>query len=246
MRAQSSPSPPTFRVNTMVRSIKQDSIFWSLRQTFQKLSNILHPSRQNWTTKVWFFFCKWKIIDENIWANYFSPLTFSWSVSMENYCLLLILFLHNWYQNYMGIDYLLEIRIHTFFDLGNMLLYLILHQCLQLHHHQGQQDFGILLLHLALHILVSSLARQFPFNVLKIDIKSVSMPMIGHLCHPILNFDHRQLLNLIKNTWFIETSKFLHFFNGFTDSFLINQVRFSIRFRWQITIFCQKTDWYCH
>ena len=98
------------------------------------------------------------------------------------------------------IDYLLEIlRTNTFFDLGNMLLYLILHQCLQLHHHQGQQDFGILLLHLALHILVSSLARQFPFNVLKIDIKSVSIPMIGHLCHPILNFDPRQLLNLIKN-----------------------------------------------
>ena len=42
--------------------------------------------------KIWFF-CKWKIIDENFWANYFSPLTFSWSVSIENYCLLLILYI---------------------------------------------------------------------------------------------------------------------------------------------------------
>ena len=67
-------------------SIRQDSTFWSSRQMLnlvrieklldvvdfinflrilQNLSNILHPSRQNWTTKVWFF-CKWKIIDENI------------------------------------------------------------------------------------------------------------------------------------------------------------------------------------
>ena len=48
----------------------------------QKLSNIWHPSRQNSTTEVCFF-CKKKIIHENIWANYFSPLTFSWSVSMK-------------------------------------------------------------------------------------------------------------------------------------------------------------------
>ena len=44
----------------------------------QKLSNILHPSRQNWKTEVCFF-CKRKIIHENIWANYFSFLTLSWS-----------------------------------------------------------------------------------------------------------------------------------------------------------------------
>ena len=33
-------------------------------------------------------------MDENIGVNYFSHLTFSWSVLMENYSLLLILFLH--------------------------------------------------------------------------------------------------------------------------------------------------------
>ena len=59
--------------------IRQDSIFWSLRQMLyllrvekflavvhfiyflrimQKLSNILHPSRQNWTTEDWFFLQK--------------------------------------------------------------------------------------------------------------------------------------------------------------------------------------------
>ena len=48
----------------------------------QKLSNILHPSRQNWTTEVCFF-CKRKLIHDNIWANDFSPLTLSWSVSMK-------------------------------------------------------------------------------------------------------------------------------------------------------------------
>ena len=59
--------------------IRQDSTFWSLRQLLyllrgekflavvhfiyflrimQKLSNILHPSRQNWTTEDWFFLQK--------------------------------------------------------------------------------------------------------------------------------------------------------------------------------------------
>ena len=59
--------------------IIQDSTFWSLRQLLyllrgekflavvhfiyflrimQKLSNILHPSRQNWTTEDWFFLQK--------------------------------------------------------------------------------------------------------------------------------------------------------------------------------------------
>ena len=42
------------------------------------------------------FFCKRNIINENIWVNYFSPLAFYWSVSMEKYCLLLILFLHGY------------------------------------------------------------------------------------------------------------------------------------------------------
>ena len=37
---------------------------------------------QNWATEVCFF-CKRKIIHENIWANNFSPLTLSWSVSMK-------------------------------------------------------------------------------------------------------------------------------------------------------------------
>ena len=56
-------------------------LFFFLR-ILQKLSNILHPSRQNWTTEVCFF-CKRKIIHENIWAKYFSPIIFSWSVSMK-------------------------------------------------------------------------------------------------------------------------------------------------------------------
>ena len=72
-----------FRVATKIPrrfwSIRQDSIFWSLRQMLyllrvekflavvhfiyflrimQKLSNILHPSRQNWTTEDWFFLQK--------------------------------------------------------------------------------------------------------------------------------------------------------------------------------------------
>ena len=38
-----------------------------------KLSNTLHPNRQNWTKKS-YFLCKRKIIHENIWAKYFSPL----------------------------------------------------------------------------------------------------------------------------------------------------------------------------
>ena len=53
--------------------------FWRI---LQKLSKILHPSRQNWTTEVCFF-CKRKLIHENIRATYFSPLTLSWSVSMK-------------------------------------------------------------------------------------------------------------------------------------------------------------------
>ena len=48
----------------------------------QKLSNILFLADKIEQLKS-VFFCKRKIIHENIWANYFSPLTLSWSVSMK-------------------------------------------------------------------------------------------------------------------------------------------------------------------
>ena len=43
-----------------------------------------------------YFFCKRKIIYENIWANYFSPLTLSWSVSMK-------ITVCSWYLSSMGL-----------------------------------------------------------------------------------------------------------------------------------------------
>ena len=75
----------------------QDSTFWSLRQMLyywvrcekllavqhfifflqilQKLSNILHPSRQNWTTEVCFFLQKennsWKYLSQLLLTSYF-------------------------------------------------------------------------------------------------------------------------------------------------------------------------------
>ena len=94
-------------------SIRQDLTFWSLRQMLnwvrgkkllavlhfiyflrilQKLSKILLPSRQNWTTKVWFFLQK-----KDNWRKYLSQQVLSYFILVclnENNCLLLILFLH--------------------------------------------------------------------------------------------------------------------------------------------------------
>ena len=59
----------------------------------QKLSNILHPSRQNWTTKVCFFLQKednsWKYLSQLLLISYFLLVCLN-----ENYWRLLILFLH--------------------------------------------------------------------------------------------------------------------------------------------------------
>ena len=101
-------------------AIRQDSTFWSLKQMFywvrgekllavphfifflrilQKLSNILHPSRQNWTTEVCFFLQK----DDNSW-KYLSQLLLTSCFILvclnENFWRLLILFLHGFtYRN---------------------------------------------------------------------------------------------------------------------------------------------------
>ena len=59
----------------------------------QKLSNILHPSRQNWTTEVCFFLQKednsWKYLSQLLLTSYFILVCLN-----ENYWRLLILFLH--------------------------------------------------------------------------------------------------------------------------------------------------------
>ena len=59
----------------------------------QKLSNILHPSRQNWTTEVCFLLQKednsWKYMSQLLLSSYFILVCLN-----EKYWLLLILFLH--------------------------------------------------------------------------------------------------------------------------------------------------------
>ena len=59
----------------------------------QKLSNILHPSRQNWTTEVCFFLQKednsWKYLSQLLLTSYLILVCLN-----ENYWRLLILFLH--------------------------------------------------------------------------------------------------------------------------------------------------------
>ena len=60
----------------------------------QKLSNILLPSRQNWTTEVCFFLQKednsWKYLSQLLLTSYFILVCLN-----ENYWWLLILFLHD-------------------------------------------------------------------------------------------------------------------------------------------------------
>ena len=61
----------------------------------QQISNILLPSRQNWTTEVWLFLQKpdnwWKYLSQLVLTSYFILVCLN-----ENNCLLLTLFLNGW------------------------------------------------------------------------------------------------------------------------------------------------------
>ena len=90
--------------------MRQDSTFWSLRQMLnwergekllavihfihflrilQKLSNILQPSRWNWTTKVWFFLQMednwWKFLSQLLLTSYFFLVCLNWKLLSAPY-----------------------------------------------------------------------------------------------------------------------------------------------------------------